>query len=156
MSEIPRHCPYKAGDRVQMHGYSGEHVHRGGHLNDHAVTGFRGVVEGYIGATILTGTTDDGRPWAEYWGSLDPDGTPCSSAALCSCCPHPGRRMVNGRVHSGRCRPAEASADRARAAARAHAEWWRTGVRPSGPQIPRYDQGALFPTEDIGTAGAAR
>ncbi len=78
MSPIPAHCPYKAGDRVQMHGYPGG-------MPGHGQTGFRGVVEGYLGGTILTGTTDDGQRWAEHWGGLDPDGTPNKSAASCTC-----------------------------------------------------------------------
>jgi hypothetical protein len=83
MSPIPARCPFKAGDRVQMHGYPGAKCAP----RDHARTGFRGVVEGCIGGTILTGTTDAGRPWAEQWGHLDPDGTPNRSAAQCNCCP---------------------------------------------------------------------
>lgn len=138
MSPIPPHCPYRPGDRVQMHGFTGYHVHHGRHLDDAAVTGFRGVVEGYIGGTILIGTTDDGRPWTEDWGGLDPDGTPCHDAR-CSCCPHPpGKRLVNGRMHTGTCHPAQASRDRAQAAAREHAAWWRAG-RPAAP-IPAIEQ----------------
>lgn len=84
MSPIPAHCPYKAGDRVQMHGYPG---YNGG-PRDHRRIGFRGVVEGYVGATILTGTTDDGEPWTEFWGSLDPDGQPVDIWDHCACCRH--------------------------------------------------------------------
>ena len=123
MSDIPPHCPYKAGDRVQMHGHPGYHVHHGRHLSALDVSGFRGTVEGYVGATILTGTRDDGQPWAEDWGSLHPDLTRCGDAR-CGCCPHP----------NGRCQPAEADADRARQAAKAMAEWWRTGIRPARPE----------------------
>ncbi|MFD0885775.1 hypothetical protein ACFQ08_14590 [Streptosporangium algeriense] len=126
-----------------MHGYSGYHVNQGCHLDDHAVIGFRGIVEGYLGSTVLTGHTDDGRPWAEYWGSLDPDGTSCYDNR-CGCCPHPGRAMVNGRLRTGQCRPGDASAERARRAAQAHAAWWRTGVWPTASAVPIYDQQALF------------
>jgi hypothetical protein len=82
VSPIPEHSPYKAGDRVQMHGYPGYP----GSPRDHGRTGFRGVVRAFIGATILTGTTDEGRPWAEYWGALSPDGQPVDPWDHCSCC----------------------------------------------------------------------
>jgi hypothetical protein len=143
MSEIPKHCPYKAGDRVQMHGFSGYHVNGGQHLNNNAVSGFRGVVEGFVGGTTLTGRTDDGRAWAECWGHLDPDLTLCHDNR-CGCCPHPGRRMLNGRLQSGRCQPDQASAERARQAAQAHAGWWRTGVWPGGGTMQIVEQGSLF------------
>jgi hypothetical protein len=83
VSPIPDRSPFKAGDRVQMHGYPGYP----GSPNDHGYTGFRGAVKGYIGATILTGTTDNGKPWAEYWGALQREGEPNRSACLCTCCP---------------------------------------------------------------------
>jgi hypothetical protein len=86
MSAIPAHCPYQAGDRVQMHGYVG-------YGPGHRRTGFRGVVTGYLGATLLRGVTDDGTEWAEYWGALLPDGTPNQSATPCSCCPRPARQL---------------------------------------------------------------
>lgn len=116
MSAIPAHCPYQQGDRVQMHGFPGYHAHDGQHLNDYDVSGFRGTVEGYIGATILTGHTDGGRAWAEEWGHLDPDGTRCHDAR-CGCCPHPG----------GVCQPQHANPDRARQAARDMAAWLHAG-----------------------------
>lgn len=146
MSEIPAHCPYKAGDRVQMHGYTGHHVHQGHPLNDHAVTGFRGVVEGHLGGTILTGRTDDGRWWAQEWGGLDPDLTPCGTDGRCGCCPHPGRKVVNGRHIAGRCQPDQADPERATRAAQEHAQWWRTPahLRAVTSPVPTYDQGSLF------------
>lgn len=138
MSEIPEHCPYKAGDRVQMHGFAGYHVHQGHHIDDHDVTGFRGVVEGYLGGTILTGTTDDGRTWAQYWGRLDPDGTPCGTdGARCGCCPHPGRGWIGDRVRFGTCQPLQADAERARQAARGMHAWWHDPARwQTKPQSP--------------------
>lgn len=77
---IPARCPYKAGDRVQVHGYPGGRYERDR-------TGWRGTVEGTMGATILTGIDDDGRDWGEYWGHLDPEGTPNRSVVPCTCCP---------------------------------------------------------------------
>lgn len=83
-ARIPPRCPYKAGDRVQMHGYAG----RGRlHPTDLRVTGFRGVVEGTMGATILVGIADTGREWSEHWGWLSPDGTlPGDRFIPCTCC----------------------------------------------------------------------
>jgi hypothetical protein len=49
-------------------------------------TGFHSVVERYLGGTILSGTTDDGKLWAETWGALVPDGAPNPSATPCTCC----------------------------------------------------------------------
>ena len=65
-----------------------------GSRNDHGHTGFRGVAEAYIGGTILTGATDDGKPWAEYWGALQPDGTPNRSVVGCTCCPQAGKAAL--------------------------------------------------------------
>jgi hypothetical protein len=79
VSAVPARSPYQAGDRVQMHGYPGG-------MTSRDRTGFGGVVEGSLGATILYGTTDDGQQWAEYWGALVPDGAPNPSAASCTCC----------------------------------------------------------------------
>lgn len=75
----PEHCPFKPGDAVQLHGYSGEQP-------GHRRTGFRGWVVGYVGATLLTGITTDGEEWWEYWGDLDPDGLSVDMWAGCSCC----------------------------------------------------------------------
>jgi hypothetical protein len=80
MSEIPDRSPFRAGDRVQMHGYGGSPPGLG-------QTGFRGVVDGSLGGTILRGTTDTGHAWTESWGHIAPDGTPNLSAAPCTCCP---------------------------------------------------------------------
>jgi hypothetical protein len=65
-----------------MHGYPGAPT-------SWARAGFHGVVEGSLGGTILTGTTDGGAPWAEQWGGLVADGAPNQSAAPCTCCPLP-------------------------------------------------------------------
>ncbi|MEU0940374.1 hypothetical protein [Embleya sp. NPDC005971] len=81
---VPGHAPYRVGDSVQLHGYAG-HL---GHPEDHAATGFRGWVAGSIGATILTGITTTGRPWAEPWGGLHPDGLPVDIWDHCACCRH--------------------------------------------------------------------
>jgi hypothetical protein len=82
-ARIPARCPYKAGDRVQVHGYPGG-------FTELDRTGWRGTVEGYLGATILTAFTDDGREWAGSWGSLDREGTPPHDRVLrCTCCPCP-------------------------------------------------------------------
>lgn len=85
LGAIPKHCRYRPGDWVVMHGYPGaaHQIQR---------DGFRGIVLGHMGSTILRGLTDDGREWSEHWGHLDPDGTPGDSTVLCVCCPHPPRR----------------------------------------------------------------
>jgi hypothetical protein len=87
---IGKHCPFKLGDAVQMHGYAGE-------MPGHQQTGFRGWVVATVGATILTGITTDGTEWWEYWGDLVPDGTPINIWASCTCCRDiwlPARRAV--------------------------------------------------------------
>jgi hypothetical protein len=101
MSAVPARSPYQAGDRVQMHGYPGG-------MTSRDRTGFRGVVEASLGATILRGTTDDGQPWAEYWGALVPDGTPNDSAAPCTCCPAGKPRQARPLASAASCasRPA--------------------------------------------------
>lgn len=76
---IPQHCPYKPGDPVQIHGYSGEQP-------GHRRTGFRGWVVATVGGTILTGITTDGEEWWEEWGRLKPDGLPIDLWAGCTCC----------------------------------------------------------------------
>lgn len=128
MSAIPAHCPYRSGDRVQMHGFPGYHAARHQAITDRDVIGFRGVVTGYIGGTVLVGQTDDGRGWAEEWGGLDRDGTRCHDSR-CGCCPH-----VNGR-----CQPELADPARAQRAAADMAEWLRTGVRPIREQYGQLD-----------------
>jgi hypothetical protein len=67
-SRLPAHCPYRAGDRVVMTA-SPRAAHY--HPRDHVKTGFRGTVEGAIGATLLIGLCDDGQEWCQSWGSLD-------------------------------------------------------------------------------------
>lgn len=66
-ARIPARCPYKAGDRVIFRG-SPRASHY--HPQDHVRTGFRGVVEGAIGASLI-GMADDGRPWCQAWTALD-------------------------------------------------------------------------------------
>lgn len=87
VSKVPERSPYQHGDRVQLHGYPGEGA-------GHRRTGFRGIVTGSLGATILRGITDDGAEWAEYWGVLDPDGAKPSNVIGCSCCPRPPRKPL--------------------------------------------------------------
>lgn len=88
ISRIPARSPYQHGDRVQLHGYPGEEA-------GHRRTGFRGVVTGSLGATILRGATDDGEEWDEYWGALDRENVrPRGALMYCSCCPRPVRRPV--------------------------------------------------------------
>ena len=82
ISRIPAQSPYQHGARVQMHGYAGN-------PEGHRRTGFRGVVTGSLGSTILRGATDEGEEWGEYWGALVPDGTRESSWMRCTCCPGP-------------------------------------------------------------------
>ena len=77
----PPHCPYQPGDWVRVHGI----------WNPHSPSrrwGWRGFVLGHIGATILTGLTDDGFEWAEEWGALEPDRPrPRGVFDVCTCCP---------------------------------------------------------------------
>lgn len=75
----PKHSPFRPGDAVQLHGYSGEQP-------GHRRTGFRGWVVATVGATILTGITTDGEEWWEYWGRLQPDGRPVDLWRWCTCC----------------------------------------------------------------------
>lgn len=77
--KISAHCPYKAGDAVQLHGYGGEQP-------GHRRTGFRGWVVATVGGTILTGITTDGEEWWEEWGRLNPDGQPVDIWRWCTCC----------------------------------------------------------------------
>lgn len=86
LGDIPNHCPYQAGDRVQCHGHPGSAYQM-------RRDGWRGIVLGHLGAQLLEGITDDGRPWVESWGALTPDGVPERGAVACTCCPHrPVRR----------------------------------------------------------------
>lgn len=83
LSAVPPHSPYKVGDWVVMHGFDGAPPwHR---------IGWRGFVLGSLGSTLLRGLTEDGQEWAEYWGALQPDGTP-GYDNRCNCCPHPRQR----------------------------------------------------------------
>jgi hypothetical protein len=83
----PAHCPYQVGDWVRVHG-------RHGNPDRARQRGWRGYVTGYIGGTILVGVTDDGRGWAEEWGTLGPDApTPRGVFDVCTCCP---RVVENG------------------------------------------------------------
>lgn len=77
---ISDHCPYRAGDAVRMHGYPG-HPDPG-----FGRTGFGGWVVATVGATILTGITDDGREWWAEWGRLEPADTPVAPGGYCTCC----------------------------------------------------------------------
>ena len=64
MSAIPKHCPYQAGDRITRHGWPNDVPRE---------RGYTGTVKGYMGGTILWGTTDDGREWFDEWGRLWPE-----------------------------------------------------------------------------------
>jgi hypothetical protein len=87
LSPVPPHSPYQAGTWVRLHGFVGYKSNP----NDPDSIGFRGVVLGGFGSTVLRGITDDGRDWAEHWGALRPDG-PCDCRGpWCACCPHPQR-----------------------------------------------------------------
>jgi len=77
---IPEHCPYRPGDHVKMHGYSGYPA------PGHRRTGFRGWVVATVGGTILTGITETGEEWWEEWGDLEPADTPVNPWGHCSCC----------------------------------------------------------------------
>jgi hypothetical protein len=72
-ARIPARCQYKAGDRVFMPACPSA---RGYHPQDMIRTGFRGVVEGTIGSTLLIGLADDGREWCQTWGGLLRAGEP--------------------------------------------------------------------------------
>lgn len=79
-SPVPPHSPYQLYDWVRCHGYPG-------HMPGPGRWGFRGFVLGTLGATILCGVTDDGRPWAECWGALRPDTSNTDAVVRCTCCP---------------------------------------------------------------------
>ncbi|MFP8944743.1 hypothetical protein ACLIYM_25370 [Streptomyces fenghuangensis] len=80
-------CPFKAGDPIQRHGYSGNYDRL-------SKTGFRGWVVGTVGATVLTGITTDGEEWWEEWGNLDPDGRPVDLWGGCTCCAAERRELL--------------------------------------------------------------
>lgn len=65
-----------------------------GHRRD----GFTGTVQ-HIGSTILTGTTDDGRPWSETPGALHPEQHDIAAATdgyRCTCHTRPWIRVPGG------------------------------------------------------------
>lgn len=95
---VPPHCPFKSGDGVQLHGYSG------GFPPGLRQTGFRGWVVATLGATLLTGITRDGREWAEYWGVLDPDGRPVRLWGECTCCRQERRELLRAHYDKQRAR----------------------------------------------------
>lgn len=66
---IPGRLRFKAGDRVVMPASPNALRY---HPDDPIRTGFRGVVEGWIGH-CLTGLRDDGLEWCEQPGNLDPE-----------------------------------------------------------------------------------
>lgn len=81
---------FQAGSRVQVHGYAGHYQ-----PPDLRATGFRGVVEGTIGGSILIGLCDNGREWAETAGALQADGAPRHDPLIpCACCPPPAPKPV--------------------------------------------------------------
>jgi hypothetical protein len=74
---------WKAGDRVQVHGYRGLRQP----VYDVLVTGFRGTVEGRYGP-CLTGICDDGREWCLQPSVLQAEGAPPRDwRGPCACCP---------------------------------------------------------------------
>lgn len=88
VNDVPARCPYKIGDWVRLHGYPG-YAGRG---SERWLNGFRGVALGHHGSTLLSGLTDDGRPWTEHWGVLErDDGRHRCDTVWCTCCPHPER-----------------------------------------------------------------
>lgn len=80
VSPVPAHSPYQAGEWVRCHGYPGEPY-------GPRRWGFRGYVLGTLGDKILCGVTDDGRPWSETWGALEPDRSNQEAVVRCTCCP---------------------------------------------------------------------
>ena len=85
----PGRCPFQIGQWVQCHGYPGE-------IPGPQQWGFRGIVLGALGGTVLHGITDGGLSWAVPWGALVRDGARDGSAARCSCCPRPGAAVASG------------------------------------------------------------
>lgn len=80
---IPDRCPWPVGAWVRRHGYPGEHGRQGR-------GGWRGVVLGGAGGTLLAGVTDDGRSWVEPWAALTDDRPGGDPDVRCVCCPRPG------------------------------------------------------------------
>jgi len=81
---VPKRSTFRAGDRVQLHGYVGSYPGL-------EQVGFRGFVLGGFGAGLLRGLTDDGMEWVIPAGWLVRDGERESGGAWCVCCPHPER-----------------------------------------------------------------
>ena len=92
----PPRCPFRTGDRVRYHGYSGEAEE----LNR---VGWTGTVAGCVGDTILSidldlpytiyvGTIDGSPPSVRpvyilcRWGDLEPEDAPLDMSARCTCC----------------------------------------------------------------------
>lgn len=83
LAAVPARSRFTAGDRVQMHGYSGAWPGMERY-------GFRGVVLGGYGGD-LRGLTDDGREWVAGASALVRDGERETGGVSCVCCPHPER-----------------------------------------------------------------
>jgi hypothetical protein len=66
---IPERCRFKAGDRVIMPASPNAFRY---HPDDPVRTGFRGVVEGWLGRELI-GIRDDGLEWYQQPGGLDPE-----------------------------------------------------------------------------------
>jgi hypothetical protein len=82
LGRLPAGCPYRVGDWVRMHAHPGAHYTM-------ERQGMRGFVLGGMGAHLLYGLTDDGRPWVTSYGGLVRDGEPNDSVVTCTCCPRP-------------------------------------------------------------------
>jgi len=83
LAAVPARSRFTAGDRVQMHGYSGAWPGMERY-------GFRGVVLGGYGGD-LRGLTDDGREWVAGASALVRDGERDKGGVSCVCCPRPAR-----------------------------------------------------------------
>lgn len=66
---IPARLRFRAGDRVVMPASPNA---RARHPDDPVRTGFRGVVEGWIGRSLI-GLRDDGLEFSQQPGALDPE-----------------------------------------------------------------------------------
>jgi hypothetical protein len=82
VSAIADRSPFKAGERVQMHGYPGA-------IYELQRTGFVGTVEDCLGGRYLRGHTDDDREFCEPWSALVREGKPANDrrTLCCTCCP---------------------------------------------------------------------